>query len=170
MAAPSAFTGCLAPGLLCLWAIRLASGVNVVILFGSVLSSGITFCNKTSVWSSGVLFYLLQLKSPKGFPCGSADKESTCKVGDLGSIPGLGRSPGDGNGNPLGYSGLENLMDCIVHGVAKSQTWLNDLHFTSKSSKPEENFKILPKGLKGDLNKARDLPCSLTGPFNIIKF
>ena len=114
---------CLAPGLLCLWGVRLASGVNVVILFGSVLSSGITFCNKTSVWSSGELFYLLQLKSPKGFPCGSADKESTCKVGDLGSIPGLGRSPGDGNGNPLQYSGLENLMDCIVHGPPGRRPW-----------------------------------------------
>ena len=51
---------------------------------------------------------------------GSSDgKESACNVGDLGSIPGLGRSPGEGNGNPLQYSGLENSMDYIVHGVAK---------------------------------------------------
>ena len=57
-------------------------------------------------------------------------KESTCKVGDLGLIPGLGRSPGEGNGYPLKYSGLENSMDCIVHGVTKSQTRLNDFHFT----------------------------------------
>ena len=57
-----------------------------------------------------------------GFPCGSAGKESTCNVGDLGSIPGLGRSPGEGKGYPLQYSGLENSMDCIVHGVAKSPT------------------------------------------------
>ena len=64
-----------------------------------------------------------------GFPCGSAGKESTCKVGDLGSIPGLGRSPGDGNGYPLQYSSLENSMDCIVHGVTKSQTQLSDFHF-----------------------------------------
>ena len=56
------------------------------------------------------------------FPCGLAGKESTCNVGDLGSIPGLGRSLGEGNGNPLQYSGLENSMDCIVHEVAKSQT------------------------------------------------
>ena len=57
-----------------------------------------------------------------GFPCGSAGKESACNAGDLGSIPVLGRSPGEGKGYPLQDSGLENSMDCIVHGVAKSQT------------------------------------------------
>ena len=57
-----------------------------------------------------------------GFPGGSAGKESVCNVGDLGSVPGLGRSPGEGNSYPLQYSGLENSMDCIVNGVAKSQT------------------------------------------------
>ena len=57
-----------------------------------------------------------------GFPGDSVGKESTCNARDLGLIPGLGRSPGEGNGNPLQYSGLENSMDCIVHGVAKSQT------------------------------------------------
>ena len=55
-----------------------------------------------------------------GFPCVSAGKESVCNVGNLGSIPGLGRFPGEGNGYPLQYSGLENSMDCIVHGAAKS--------------------------------------------------
>ena len=54
-----------------------------------------------------------------GFPCGSAGKEYTCNAGDLGSIPGLGRSPGEGKGYPLQYSGLENSMDYIVHGVAE---------------------------------------------------
>ena len=48
----------------------------------------------------------------QGFPCGSASKESACNVGDLGSIPGLGRSPGEGKGYPLQYTGLENSMDC----------------------------------------------------------
>ena len=48
---------------------------------------------------------------------------------DLGSVPGLGRSPGEGKGYPLQYSGLENSMDYTVHGVAKSQTQLSDLHF-----------------------------------------
>ena len=64
-----------------------------------------------------------------GFPCGSADKESAHNVGDLGSIPGLGRTSGEGKGYPLQYSGLENLMDCRVHGVAKSQTQLSNFHF-----------------------------------------
>ena len=53
---------------------------------------------------------------------GSAAKESACHAGDLGSISGLGRSPVEGNGYPLQYPGLENSMDCIVQGVAKSQT------------------------------------------------
>ena len=61
-----------------------------------------------------------------GFPCGSAGKESACNAGDLGSIPELGRSPGEGKGYLLQYSGLENSMDCIVHGVTKSQTRLTD--------------------------------------------
>ena len=59
-----------------------------------------------------------------GFPDGSAGKESACNVGDLGSLPGLGRPPGEGNAYPLQYSGLKNSMECIciVHGVAKSRT------------------------------------------------
>ena len=56
------------------------------------------------------------------FPCGSAGKESACNVGDPGSIPGFGRCPGEGEDYPLQYSGLENSMDCIVHGVARSWT------------------------------------------------
>ena len=65
-----------------------------------------------------------------GFPCGSAGKESARNVGDLGSIPGLGRSPGEGKGSPLRYSGLENSTDRVVHGVAKSRTRLGDFTFT----------------------------------------
>ena len=57
-----------------------------------------------------------------GFPGGSTDKESACNAGDLGSILGLGRSAGEGNGYPLQYSDLENFMNCIVYGVEKSQT------------------------------------------------
>ena len=64
-----------------------------------------------------------------GFPCGSAGKGSACNVGDLGLIPVLGRSPGEGKGYPFQYSGLENSMDCIVRGVAKSWTRLSDFHF-----------------------------------------
>ena len=69
--------------------------------------------------------------STRGFPGGSEVKASACSVGDLGSIPGLGRSPGEGNGNPLQYACLENPMDggawwIRVHGVAKSRTQLRD--------------------------------------------
>ena len=67
------------------------------------------------------------------FPGGSAGKESACNVGELGLILGLGRSPGEEKGYPLQDSGLENSMDCIVHGTANSQTWLNDFHFPSDS-------------------------------------
>ena len=56
------------------------------------------------------------------FPCGSAGKESACNAGDLALIPGLGKSPGEGKGYTLQYSGLENSMGCIDHDVTKSQT------------------------------------------------
>ena len=70
----------------------------------------------------------------KGFPGGSDDKESACNAGDLGSIPGSGRSPGEGNGYWLQYSCLENCMDrgacqATVHEVTKSRTWLSDKYF-----------------------------------------
>ena len=61
--------------------------------------------------------------------CGSAGKESACNVGDLGLIPGLGRSPGEGKGHPLQYFGMENSMDYIVHAVTKSQIQLSDFDF-----------------------------------------
>ena len=61
-----------------------------------------------------------------GFPCGSAGKESACTAGDLGLIPGLGRSPGEGKGYPLHYSGLENSMESMG-----SQRVRHDFHFTS---------------------------------------
>ena len=73
----------------------------------------------------------------RGFPGGSAGKESACIAGDLGLIPGLRRSPGEGKGYPLQYSGLENPMDCIVHGVTKSWTRLSNFHF---SLSPEEGL------------------------------
>ena len=70
------------------------------------------------------------------FNGGSAAKESTCNAGDLGLITGLGRSPGEGKGYPLQYSGLENPIGCIVYGVAKSRTRLRDFHFHSLTSSP----------------------------------
>ena len=64
-----------------------------------------------------------------GLSCGSAGKESACNEGDLGSITGLGRFPGEGKGYPLQYSGLENSTNGIVHGVTKNRTRLSDFHF-----------------------------------------
>ena len=77
-----------------------------------------------------------------GFPGGSAGKESTCNAEDLGLIPGLGRSPGEGKGNPLQYSGLEISMDCIIHGVAKSQTKLSNFYFIHCNMQ-QEGQKVL---------------------------
>ena len=69
------------------------------------------------------------LNSINEFPDSSVGKESACNAGNPGSIPGSGRSTGEGIGYPLQYSGLENSMDCLVHGVAKSWTRLSDFHF-----------------------------------------
>ena len=72
--------------------------------------------------------------TPIYFPCGSTGKEYACNVGDLGLILGLGRSPGEGKGYPFQHSGLENSMNCIVHGVAKSWIWLSDLYIYTDGS------------------------------------
>ena len=84
---------------------------------------GVCLCSRIDV----TLMAMLPVPDPdlsihvlSNFPSGSAGKESACNVGDLGSISGLGRSPGVRKGSPLQYSGLENSMDCIVHGVTKS--------------------------------------------------
>ena len=94
-------------------------------------------------WSNKILFFFSYLKRelslhskshdfiflfPRDHPCGSAGKESTCNVGDLGLIPGLGRCPEEGKGYPFQYSCLENSMNCIVHKVAKSWTRLSYFH------------------------------------------
>ena len=94
------------------------------LVFFGILSTGIhSFVKEYSV--------CLWFPNALGFPGGLAEKESPCNVGDLDSIPGLGRSPGDGKGYPLQYSALENSIDCIciVHGVAKSRTRMSDFHF-----------------------------------------
>ena len=82
--------------------------------------------------------HLLLLPLIQGYHCGSDGKESSCNAGNLGSTPGLGRSPGEGQGYPLQYSGLENSMDCIGHGVAKSPTRLSDFHFPLIQEKESE--------------------------------
>ena len=93
-------------------------------------------CSWVSLWSTNnefspqpwKIWKAMSLVHTEEFPCGSAGKESACNAGDLGSIPGLGRFPGEGKGYPLQYSGLENSMGCIVHGVTNGQTRLT---FTS---------------------------------------
>ena len=81
-----------------------------------------------------------------GFPGGSEVKGSACNAGDVGSIPGSGRYSGEGNGNPLWYSCLENPMDggawwATVHGVAKSRTRLSYLAFTFMSNKVDGKIR-----------------------------
>ena len=88
----------------------------------------------TRCWVLSQLFHFPILLSSRGFlvllhwgfPDSSVGKESSCHMGDLGSIPGLGRSLGEGKGYPLQYPGLENSMD---YGVTKSQIWLSNFHF-----------------------------------------
>ena len=80
-----------------------------------------------------IFFFFARVFGLGGFPGGLYGKESAYSAGALGSVPGLGRSPGEQNGNPLQYSCLENPMDreawwAIVHGVTKSQIWLNNQH------------------------------------------
>ena len=82
-------------------------------------------------WETGIDIYIYSTVYVMGLPSGSDGIESACNAGDTVLIPGLGRSPGEGNGNPLQYSCLENSMDrgawqAVVHGVAKNQTRLRD--------------------------------------------
>ena len=84
-----------------------------------------------SIWDIGLMSFNNTSSSIMGFPDSSTGKESTCNAGDPSSIPGWGRSPGEGNGNTLQYSCLENPMHggawwATVHGGTKSWTWLND--------------------------------------------
>ena len=99
----------------------------------------------------------------RGFPGGSEVKVSACNAGDLGLIPGLGRSPGEGNGNPFQYSCLENPMDggawwAIVHGVTKSRTWLSSFTFLSFPKKEIKRYLLASNRGRESLgtNKATD--------------
>ena len=96
-------------------------------------------------------------------PCGSGGEESACNMGDLGSIPGLGKSPEEGKGYSLQYSGLENSLDCIVHGVAKSWTQLSDFrfHFTSlRLPRSIGSCLLYSLAVKPRSNSLIFLPCS----------
>ena len=86
-------------------------------------------------WKENLALGFVQLSCLRTLLQGSEVKASACSVGDLGSIPGSGRSPGEGNGNPLQYSCLENPMDrgiwwATVHGVTKSRTRLSDFTYS----------------------------------------
>ena len=117
-----------------------AAPVNILMAsLWETLSQGIQLNNSwpTETMRKYVFSFIL------GFPGSSAGKESACDAGDLSSIPGSGKTPGEGNGYPLQYSCLENFMDrgvwqATVHGVAKSRTRLSDFHFTF--------FKLLSLG------------------------
>ena len=99
---------------------------------------------------------------PEGFPGGSEVKASAWNAGDLGWIPGSGRSPGEGNGNPLQYSLLENSMDrgawqATVHGVAKNRTGLSDWYHTKNKIHAPQPF---PPAVKDQLSPALTLLAS----------
>ena len=101
----------------------------------------------------------------QGFPCGPAGKESACNAGDLGLISGLGRSPGEGKGYPLQYSGPENFVDCIVHGVTKSQTRLSDFRghlWARPSTEWASQVALVVKNPPANAGDARDAG-SITG-------
>ena len=88
-----------------------------------------------------------------GFPCGLAGKESACNAGDLGLIPGLGRSPGEGKVYPLQFSGPENSVDSILHGVAKSRIRLSDFDSLTQEQK-ESQMSSHQSRLKTDFSSA----------------
>ena len=91
---------------------------------GNLISGSSAFSKPSlNIWNLTVHVLLKPgLENFEHYFAGSVSKEFACDAGDLGFIPGLGRSPGEGKGYPLLYSGLENSMDCVVHGVTKSRT------------------------------------------------
>ena len=124
-------------------------------LIGNITIIGNHCCRpfSASFWTTW-----LDLYSWRGFPCGTAVKNPPANTGDSGSIPGSGRSPGEGNGNPLQYSCLENPIDrgawqAIVHGVAKESdmTWRLNHHHHTAGETPQrimryfESLEAMPK-------------------------
>ena len=109
-----------------------------ILQFSSIALSCVTVCDPMNCSTPGFPVHC--------FPGGSEVKASACNVGDLGSIPGSGRSPGEGNDNPLQYSCLENPMDggtwwATVHGVTKSWTRQSDFTFTFKQNPKQHQMK-----------------------------
>ena len=116
--------------LLWIFVVLVSFEINVCVVFRYIPRSGIAGSCGRYTFS-----YLKNLHTILCFPGGSDGKVSACNGGDLSSIPGLGRSPGEKNDNPLQYSCLENPMDggtwqATVHGVAKSRTWLSNFTVT----------------------------------------
>ena len=132
------------------WQIRvgcLLCAEDLTVIQRSPLGPHLWMCLNVFLFSrtEEVTFYQTQLFGLKKkiflvFSCGSDGKESTCKAGDLGSIPRLGGSPGGGKDYPLRYSGLGNSMDFIVHGFAKSWTQLSHSHWALKISVLQRKF------------------------------
>ena len=122
---------------------------------GKQCCCNVSLINKTSLlywkkkrsWLRECLPISKYLELCGGFPDSSVGKESSCNAGDLGSIPGLERSPGEGKGYPLWYSGLENSMDCIIHGVTKSWTRLRDFQWSMWRSL-ENSLKLISSALQ----------------------
>ena len=119
---------------------QINKSVGASLIFQLVKESTHLYCRRPQFdsWVGKIHWRRHRLPTPifLGFPGGSDGKESACNVGDQGSIPGWGRSSGEGKSNSLQDSSLENPMDrgawpATIHGVAKSQTQLSDFHFTS---------------------------------------
>ena len=104
--------------------------IVVVVVFPELLAILFYFWLIYFYLKGNCLQFWIDFCQTLGFSCGSASKESTCNERDLGSIPGLGRSPGEAKGYRLQYSDLQNSIDCIVHGVTKSWTGLSNFTFT----------------------------------------
>ena len=116
-----------------------AQGSNPHLLLSPALAGG--FFTTSTTWEAQLATWVSGNKGDTS-PCGSAGKESACSAGDLGSIPGLGRCPGEGKGCPLQYPGLENPMVCIVHGVEESRTRLSGFHFLACSLSPTPGMSL----------------------------
>ena len=105
--------------------------ISFISLYTSVVSLQTTLETHVFVSYSKPMLFNIPFCKMRAFPGGSAGKESTYNARDLGLIPGLGRYPGEGKGYPLQYFGMENSINCLVYGAAKSRTRLSNLHFTS---------------------------------------
>ena len=110
--------------------------------------------------ASKVMLKIFQARLQLGFPGGSAGKEFVCNAGDLGLIPRLGRSPGEGKGYLIQYSGLENPMDYIVHGVSKELTRMSDFSLSGFNSTLTKSFQTYKLGLEKAEEPEIKLPTS----------